>query len=167
MVMVVTFRSLIQPLILLVSIPFAAVGSIVLAVLTQTAISVSSLFGFLMLIGIVVTNAIVLIDRVNHFRAEGMDARAAVIAGGRQSVRPILIPAATTIMALLPMAVSGSGNAIIASSLAIVVIGGLASSTLLALRLVPTLYLMVEQTRDRFRKKQDVSSMQTGEHVVL
>ncbi len=167
MVMVVTFRSLIQPLILLVSIPFAAVGSIVLAVLTQTAISVSSLFGFLMLIGIVVTNAIVLIDRVNHFRAEGMDARAAVIAGGRQRVRPILMTAAATMMALLPMAVSGSGNAIIASSLAIVVIGGLASSTLLTLLLVPTLYLMVEQTRDRFRKKQDVSSMQTGEHVVL
>jgi HAE1 family hydrophobic/amphiphilic exporter-1 len=65
-VMVVTFRSLIQPLILLVAIPFAAVGAIVLSVLTQTAIGVSTLFGFLMLIGIVVTNAIVLIDRVNH-----------------------------------------------------------------------------------------------------
>src|SRR5258708_39106030 len=158
MVMVVTFRSLIQPLILLVSIPFAAVGSIVLAVLTQTAISVSSLFGFLMLIGIVVTNAIVLIDRVNHFRAEGMDARAAVIAGGRQRVRPILMTAAATMMALLPMAVSGSGNAIIARSLANVVIGGLASSTLLSPLLVAHVHLMVSAYRERFGMKKDGTS---------
>lgn len=153
-VMVVTFRSLIQPLILLVAIPFAAVGAIVLSVLTQTAIGVSTLFGFLMLIGIVVTNAIVLIDRVNHFRAEGMDARAAAIAGGRQRVRPILMTAVATIMALLPMAVSGSGNSIISSSLAIVVIGGLASSTFLTLLLVPVLYVSIENISDRLRKKQ-------------
>jgi HAE1 family hydrophobic/amphiphilic exporter-1 len=69
---------------------FAAVGSIVLAAITQTAVGISTLFGFLMLIGIVVTNAIVLIDRVNHYRALGMDARSAVIEGGRRRLRPIL-----------------------------------------------------------------------------
>jgi HAE1 family hydrophobic/amphiphilic exporter-1 len=164
-VMVVTFRSLIQPLILLVAIPFAAVGAIVLSVLTQTAIGVSTLFGFLMLIGIVVTNAIVLIDRVNHFRAEGMDARAAAIAGGRQRVRPILMTAAATIMALLPMAVSGSGNSIISSSLAIVVIGGLASSTFLTLLLVPALYVIIENISDRLRKKQDTDRKQVAQIV--
>lgn len=165
-VMVATFRSLIQPLLLLVSIPFAAVGAIVLAVLTQTAIGVSSLFGFLMLMGIVVTNGIVLIDRINHYRSEGLDARAAVIAGGRQRVRPILMTAIATIMALLPMAMGGSGNAIIASSLAIVVIGGLTSSTLLTLLLVPTLYVIVEQAKDRVQAKQHSSSKQEGEYIV-
>lgn len=158
-IMAVTFRSVIQPLILLVSIPFAAVGALVLAAITQTAISDSTLFGFLMLIGIVVTNAIVLIDRVNHFRARGMDARAAVIAGGQQRVRPILMTAVATIMALMPIAlgIGGANNAIVSSSLAIIVIGGLASSTFLTLLFVPTLYVIVENTRDRWKKKQNTA----------
>jgi HAE1 family hydrophobic/amphiphilic exporter-1 len=155
-VMVAAFRSLLQPLILLVAIPFAAMGSIVLAVVTQTAIGISSLFGALMLIGIVVTNAIVLIDRVNHYRAEGMDPRSAVIAGGRHRVRPILMTALATIMALLPTALGwgGSGNVILSSDLAVVVIGGLASSTLLTLLFVPTLYVIVENIRDRFKREE-------------
>jgi hydrophobic/amphiphilic exporter-1 (mainly G- bacteria), HAE1 family len=168
-IMAVTFRSVIQPLILLVSIPFAAVGALVLAAITQTAISDSTLFGFLMLIGIVVTNAIVLIDRVNHFRARGMDARAAVIAGGQQRVRPILMTAVATIMALMPIAlgIGGANNAIVSSSLAIIVIGGLASSTFLTLLLVPTLYVIVENTRDRWKKKQNIVLKQTEKQVAL
>jgi HAE1 family hydrophobic/amphiphilic exporter-1 len=154
MVMVATFRSLIQPLILLISIPFAAVGSIILAIITHTAIGISSLFGALMLIGIVVTNAIVLIDRVNHFRAEGMDPQAAVIAGGHQRVRPIVMTALATIMALIPMAlgIGGGGNFLISGALAIVVIGGLTSSTFLTLLLVPTLYVIVEDMRERWQE---------------
>jgi hydrophobic/amphiphilic exporter-1 (mainly G- bacteria), HAE1 family len=155
-IMVMTFRSLLQPLILLVAIPFAAMGSIVLAVVTQTPIGVSSLFGALMLIGIVVTNAIVLIDRVNQYRAEGMDARSAVIAGGRDRVRPILMTALATIMALIPTALGlsgGTSNPVVSGSLAIVVIGGLASSTFLTLLFVPTLYVIVETTKERFKQK--------------
>jgi HAE1 family hydrophobic/amphiphilic exporter-1 len=154
-VMVATFRSLIQPLILLISIPFAAVGSILLAVVTHTAIGISSLFGALMLIGIVVTNAIVLIDRINHFRVEGLDPRAAVIAGGCQRVRPILMTALATIMALIPMAIGAGGgsNPVISGGLAIVVIGGLTSSTFLTLLLVPTLYVIVEDMRERWQKR--------------
>jgi HAE1 family hydrophobic/amphiphilic exporter-1 len=168
-IMVVTFRSVIQPLILLVSIPFAAVGALGLAAITQTAISSSTLFGFLMLIGIVVTNAIVLIDRVNHFRARGMDARSAVIAGAQQRVRPILMTAVATIMALMPIAlgIGGANNAIVSSSLAIIVIGGLASSTLLTLLLVPTLYVLVENARDRLSKKQDMPLLETEKQAVL
>jgi HAE1 family hydrophobic/amphiphilic exporter-1 len=156
-IMTVTFRSLVQPLILLVAIPFAATGSIVLAVVTRTPIGVSSLFGFLMLIGIVVTNAIVLIDRVNQYRGQGMDPRSATIAGGRDRVRPILMTALATIMALIPTALGwGSGstsNLILSAGLAIVVIGGLASSTLLTLLFVPTLYVIVETTKERITKK--------------
>jgi HAE1 family hydrophobic/amphiphilic exporter-1 len=159
-IMVVTFRSLLQPLILLVSIPFAAIGSIILAVVTQTPIGVSSLLGALMLVGIVVTNAIVLIDCVNHYRAQGMDARSAVIAGGRQRIRPILMTALATIMATLPTAFGwgeSGGINLFSSALGIVVIGGLTSSTLLTLLLVPTLYVIVESVRERFQKKETIS----------
>ncbi len=166
-IMMAVFRSLVQALILLVAIPFAAVGAIVLAVITRTAIGISSLFGFLMLIGIVVTNAIVLIDRVNHLRATGMDARSAVIAGGAQRVRPILMTAVATILALLPMAVNagGPGNGVISSSLAIVVMGGLASSTCLTLLFVPALYMIVEDIKGRVRKKPDMAEMPTGKQA--
>ena len=104
LVMVATFRSIIQPLILLVSIPFAATGSILLLLTTHTALGVPALIGLLMLVGIVVTNAIVLLDLVNQYRARGLDARAAVVEGGRRRLRPILMTAIATILALLPMA---------------------------------------------------------------
>ncbi len=154
MVMVATFRSLIQPLILLVSIPFAATGAIGLLLLTNTPLGVPGMVGLLMLIGIVVTNAIVLIDLINQYRADGMGVREAVIAGGRRRLNPILMTAIATICALMPMAMgfTGSGG-FIAQSLAIVVIGGLVSSTPLTLLLVPALYTIVERTKERFRRK--------------
>ncbi|SDI34188.1 efflux RND transporter permease subunit [Nonomuraea jiangxiensis] len=150
MIMVATFRSFVQPLILLVSIPFAATGAVGLLVATDTAMGVPALIGMLMLIGIVVTNAIVLIDLINQYRDQGMGVVEAVIEGGRQRLRPILMTAVATICALTPMAlgVTGSGG-FIAQPLAIVVIGGLISSTLLTLVLVPTLVVAVTRKRDR------------------
>ncbi|HLG77969.1 MAG TPA: efflux RND transporter permease subunit, partial [Ktedonobacteraceae bacterium] len=143
-VMVATFRSLVQPLILLVSIPFAAVGSILLLFLTHTQLGVPALIGLLMLVGIVVTNAIVLLDLVHQYRLKGYDARSAVIEGGRHRLRPILMTALATILALLPMATGVSeSSGFIAAPLAITVIGGLATSTILTLLLVPTLYVLV------------------------
>ncbi|WP_376795466.1 efflux RND transporter permease subunit [Thermogemmatispora sp.] len=154
-VMVATFRSLVQPLILLIAIPFAGVGSLILAASTRTPIGISSLFGFLMLIGIVVTNAIVLIDLVNQYRARGLDARTAVVEGGRRRLRPILMTALATVMALIPMAlgIGGGDSLLISGDLAIVVIGGLTSSTVLTLLLVPTLYVLVEDIKERFTRK--------------
>jgi HAE1 family hydrophobic/amphiphilic exporter-1 len=153
LVMVATFRSIVQPLILLVSIPFAATGSILLLLATHTALGVPSLIGLLMLVGIVVTNAIVLLDLVNQYRAKGLDARSAVVEGGRHRLRPILMTAIATILALLPMALGLSkAGVFIAGPLAIVVIGGLTSSTILTLLLVPTLYVIVEDLRDRLSK---------------
>ncbi|TDC88574.1 efflux RND transporter permease subunit [Nonomuraea deserti] len=150
LIMVATFRSFIQPVILLVSIPFAATGAIGLLVATDTALGVPALIGMLMLIGIVVTNAIVLIDLINQYRDQGMGVVEAVIEGGRRRLRPILMTAVATICALTPMAlgVTGSGG-FISQPLAIVVIGGLISSTLLTLVLVPTLYVVVTRKRDR------------------
>ncbi|GII04908.1 efflux RND transporter permease subunit [Planobispora takensis] len=154
MIMVATFRSFAQPLILLVSIPFAATGAIGLLLITDTPMGVPALIGMLMLIGIVVTNAIVLIDLINQYRDQGMGVVDAVIEGGRRRLRPILMTAVATIFALIPMALglTGSGG-FISQPLAIVVIGGLLSSTMLTLVLVPTLYVMLERTKERFRRK--------------
>ncbi|MFH8836016.1 efflux RND transporter permease subunit [Streptomyces sp. NPDC017868] len=154
MLLVATFRSLVQPLILLVSIPFAATGAIGLLVATGTAMGVPAMIGMLMLIGIVVTNAIVLIDLINQYRAQGLGVVEAVIEGGRHRLRPILMTALATVFALLPMAlgVTGEGG-FIAQPLAVVVIGGLITSTLLTLLLVPTLYAMVELRKERRAKK--------------
>ncbi|MGW3961299.1 efflux RND transporter permease subunit [Amycolatopsis sp. NPDC005003] len=156
LIMVATFRSLIQPLILLVSIPFAATGAIGLLLATGTALGLPALIGMLMLVGIVVTNAIVLIDLINQYRAEGMSVADAVTEGGRRRLRPILMTAAATIFALVPMAlgITGQGG-FIGQPLAIVVIGGLVSSTLLTLVLVPTLYTMVETRKERRRARRD------------
>lgn len=150
MLLVATFRSLVQPLILLVSIPFAATGALGLLIVTGTPMGVPAMIGMLMLIGIVVTNAIVLIDLVNQYRAQGLGVVEAVVEGGRHRLRPILMTALATIFALLPMAlgVTGEGG-FISQPLAVVVIGGLVSSTLLTLLLVPTLYTMVELRKER------------------
>ncbi|MFD7291080.1 efflux RND transporter permease subunit [Streptomyces sp. NPDC059863] len=154
MLLVATFRSLIQPLILLVSVPFAATGAIGLLLLTGTPMGVPAMIGMLMLIGIVVTNAIVLIDLINQYRSQGLGVVEAVIEGGRHRLRPILMTALATIFALLPMAlgITGEGG-FIAQPLAVVVIGGLVTSTLLTLLLVPTLYAMVELRKERRAKK--------------
>ena len=149
-VMVATFSSLIQPLLLLISIPFAATGALGLLLLTDTALGVPALIGMLMLIGIVVTNAIVLIDLVNQYRKHGKSVIDSLIDGARQRLRPILMTALATILALTPMAFGLTGNSgFISQPLAIVVIGGLFSSTLLTLILVPTLYWLVEGRKDR------------------
>lgn len=154
MLLVATFRSLVQPLILLVSVPFAATGAIGLLVATGTPMGVPAMIGMLMLIGIVVTNAIVLIDLINQYRAQGHGVVEAVVEGGRHRLRPILMTALATIFALLPMAlgVTGEGG-FIAQPLAVVVIGGLITSTMLTLLLVPTLYTMLELRKERRAKK--------------
>ena len=149
-VMVATFGSLIQPLLLLVSIPFAATGALGLLLLTDTPLGVPALIGMLMLIGIVVTNAIVLIDLVNQYRKQGRSVEDSLISGARQRLRPILMTALATIFALTPMAIGLTGDSgFISQPLAIVVIGGLFSSTLLTLLLVPTLYWLVEGRKER------------------
>ncbi|WP_420122122.1 efflux RND transporter permease subunit [Nakamurella sp.] len=153
-VMVATFRSLLQPLLLLVSIPFAATGAILLQIVTGVPLGVPSLIGVLMLIGIVVTNAIVLVDLINQYRERGMTVRDAVEHGASRRLRPILMTALATIFALLPMALGLTGRSgFISQPLAIVVIGGLLSSTVLTLVVLPTLYHLVEAFRQRRRDR--------------
>ena len=154
-IMVATFKSLIQPLILLVSVPFAATGAIGLLLITGVPLGLPSLIGMLMLVGIVVTNAIVLIDLINQYRQPrngepGMSVADAITHGARQRLRPILMTALATVFALTPMALGlTGGGGFISQPLAIVVIGGLISSTALTLVLVPVLYRLVEGRRER------------------
>jgi HAE1 family hydrophobic/amphiphilic exporter-1 len=162
LIMAATFRSLLKPLVLLVSIPFAATGAIVALVVTDTSLSLPGLIGILMLTGIVVTNAIVLLDLVEQYRDRGLDLQSALIEGGRHRLRPILMTAFATMLALVPLAVAGGGGgvggAFISRPLAIVVIGGLFTSTLLTLVLVPVLYSLTSRF-SRARSTRDLDEL--------
>ena len=150
------FKSLVQPLILLVSIPFAATGALGLLAITGVPLGLPSMIGLLMLVGIVVTNAIVLIDLVNQYRRRGMALDEALHVGAAKRLRPILMTAAATIFALIPMALGLTGNGgFIAQPLAVVVIGGLISSTLLTLVIVPVLYRIAEGPGERKRVEEE------------
>lgn len=144
LVMVLLFGSLVDPLVILFSLPLATIGAFPALLLTGRAIGLPALIGFLMLIGIVVTNAIVLIDLVEQLRHRGYSTHEALIQGGRTRVRPILMTAVATILALLPLALGFSKGSIIAADLGTVVIGGLFSSTVLTLVIVPVVYALVD-----------------------
>ncbi|MBT2571215.1 efflux RND transporter permease subunit [Planococcus sp. ISL-110] len=151
-VLVVTFGGALAPFAILFSLPFTVIGVLVALWITGEALSVNALIGVLMLIGIVVTNAIVLIDRVIHMEKAGLTTREALLEGGVTRLRPILMTALATIGALIPLAigVEGGGGGLISQGLGITVIGGLISSTLLTLVIVPIVYEVVS----KFRKKE-------------
>ncbi|WP_077487631.1 efflux RND transporter permease subunit [Sinomonas mesophila] len=161
-IMVAAFKSLVQPLILLVSIPFAATGAIAALLVAQIPLGLPGLIGLLMLVGIVVTNAIVLIDLINQYRRPSpgraaLDLAEAIERGARQRLRPILMTALATVFALIPMALGlTGGGGFIAQPLAVVVIGGLVSSTALTLVIVPVLYRLVEGRLERRRLLRDL-----------
>ncbi|MDR6689935.1 HAE1 family hydrophobic/amphiphilic exporter-1 [Microbacterium sp. 1154] len=162
-VMVATFKSLRQPLELLVSVPFAATGAILMLLITGVPLGVAGMIGALMLVGIVVTNAIVLIDLVNQYRARGLSVFEATVVGGARRLRPILMTALAAIFALVPMALGITGHGgFISQPLAVVVIGGLVSSTLLTLLVLPTLYNLIEGASERRRERR---AAREAEHV--
>ncbi len=157
--LVATFKSLVQPLILLVSIPFAATGAVLALLASGVPLGLASLVGVLMLVGIVVTNAVVLIDLINQYRGRehGMDLEEAIEKGATRRLRPIVMTALATVLAMTPMAlgITGQGS-FISQPLAVVVIGGLISSTLLTLVLVPVLYRLVEARKEeRHRAREE------------
>ncbi len=160
--LVLAFNSLVTPFIILFSLPLAIIGAFPALLLTGRPLGISALIGFLMLIGIVVTNAIVLLDLVVRLRAEGVPLRDALIRGAHTRVRPILMTAIATIFALLPLAAGFNEGSIIAAELGTVVIGGLLSSTFLTLLVVPAAYLLIEGWRERRRETQDVEGSSTS-----
>ncbi|HEX8598046.1 MAG TPA: efflux RND transporter permease subunit [Chloroflexia bacterium] len=150
MVMVLTFGSLSTPFIIMFSLPLAAIGSIVALFATDRPLGISALIGVLMLVGIVVTNAIVLLDLVEQLKHRGMSTYDALVQGGRTRVRPIIMTAVATMIALMPLVLGFSEGSIIAAELGTVVVGGLFTSTLLTLIVVPVAYSLLDGLRNRF-----------------
>jgi multidrug efflux pump subunit AcrB len=151
-ILVVTFREGVAPFAILFSLPFAVIGSFVGLLIAGETISVSVMMGLLMLIGIVVTNAIVLVDRIIHMERDGMTMREAVLEAGATRLRPILMTAIATIGALIPLAIGSGGGGLISKGLGITVIGGLTSSTLLTLIVVPIVYEVLSKMFKKNRK---------------
>ena len=156
--MVLVFNSLVDPLVIMFSLPLAVIGAFPALLITNRPIGISALIGFLMLIGIVVTNAIVLLDRVEQLRHEGVPTKEALLRAGGTRVRPILMTAVATILALLPLAAGPSEGSIIAAELGTVVIGGLLSSTLLTLLVVPVVYSLVDGLKSALSRKGSVAA---------
>lgn len=152
-ILVVTFREGVAPFAILFSLPFAVIGSFVGLLIAGETISVSVMMGLLMLIGIVVTNAIVLVDRIIHMERDGMSMREAILEAGATRLRPILMTAIATIGALIPLAVGSGGGGLISKGLGITVIGGLTSSTLLTLIIVPIVYEVLSKIFKKNRKE--------------
>ncbi len=152
LVMALTFRSLIHPFTILFSIPFALVGAALALFLTNSVLGISAMIGLMMLVGIVVTNGIVLMELVQQLRRQGQNAYDALIHGGRTRLRPIWMTALAAILALIPLGLSKEAGAIIASELALVVMGGLLVSTLLTLVVVPVVYSLIDDVSQRIRR---------------
>ncbi|MED4452073.1 efflux RND transporter permease subunit [Metabacillus fastidiosus] len=151
-ILVVTFREGVAPFAILFSLPFAVIGTFVGLLIAGETISVSVMMGVLMLIGIVVTNAIVLVDRIIHMEKYGLTMREAILEAGSTRLRPILMTAIATVGALIPLAVGSGGSGLISKGLGITVIGGLTSSTLLTLIVVPLAYELLSKFFKKNRK---------------
>lgn len=155
-ILVVTFREGVAPFAILFSLPFAVIGSFVGLLIAGETISVPVMMGLLMLIGIVVTNAIVLVDRIVRMERSGLEMREAILEAGVTRLRPILMTAIATIGALIPLAMgTGAGGGLISKGLAITVIGGLVSSTLLTLIIVPIVHEILSKLFRKNRKDEE------------
>ena len=147
-VMLLAQRSFITPVIILIAVPLAFTGAFAALAITQRSLSLPGLMGLLMLIGLVVTNAVVLIAFVDQLRARGLRIPEALILGGQARIRPILMTALTTSFVLLPLALEeGDSGGIIGAELATVIIGGLMTSTILTLVVVPVVYRLLRRER--------------------
>ena len=153
LILVITFRGGLAPFTILFSLPFTVIGVVLALIITGETISVPSLIGLLMLIGIVVTNAIVLIDRVINNEKQGMTMKQALIEAGGTRIRPILMTAIATIGALVPLLFGHDSSILISKGMAATVIGGLISSTLLTLFVVPVIYEILFTLKNKITKK--------------
>ena len=148
-IMAAQFESLLHPFVIMFTIPLAFLGTFVTLRLLDISLSIVVLLGMIMLAGIVVNNAIVLVDYINTVRRRGVDLSEAVVTAGTVRLRPILMTTATTVLGLLPMALGFGDGAEIRTPMAITVISGLVSSTVLTLVIIPTIYHGLEQLRGR------------------
>jgi HAE1 family hydrophobic/amphiphilic exporter-1 len=146
-IVVLSFRSFLSAILIMISLPLASIGALLGLLVTGHTIGASAMMGMLMLVGIVLTNAIVLLALVDQLRKQGLSTYDALVQGGRTRLRPILMTAITTMIALLPLALGYGQGIMLASELAIVVLGGLLSSTMLTLLVIPVLYSLTDPIR--------------------
>lgn len=161
-VMASQFESLSYPFLIMFSVPFAISGVILALAITGSTLNMMSFVGIIMLVGIVVKNGIVLVDYINLNRGRGMGVVQSVVRGGKSRLRPVIMTTLTTILGMLPMAISQSEGSEMWRSMAVTVIGGLTVSTLFTLVIVPTLYASfagrgVKKSRKKWRKKLELN----------
>lgn len=170
LIMVAQFQSLLSPFIIMFTIPLAFTGGFLGLIISGSEVSVIALIGFVMLSGIIVNNGIVLVDYINQLRSEGMEKKEAIVTAGKTRIRPVLMTALTTILALSTMVFSNDMGADMSRPMSIVTIGGLVYGTLLTLVVIPCIYDIFmrdkkngEELREKFGKKKAAVSMIEGE----
>ncbi len=153
MVMASQFESLIHPFTILLTIPLAVVGTIITFFILGKTINIMAIIGIIMLVGIAVNDSIILVDRINQLMREGMERKDAIIYAGQQRIRPIIMTSLTTVLALLPLTIGFGESASLRSPMAIAVIGGLITSTLLTLVVIPCVYDVLDRFKNLFVRK--------------
>jgi HAE1 family hydrophobic/amphiphilic exporter-1 len=147
------FESLLHPFTILLTIPLAVAGAIWLFFITGMTINMMGIIGIVMLAGIAVNNAIILVDRINQLSASGMELRESILEAGRQRIRPVIMTSLSTILALLPMAFNVGEGGSLRSPMAIAVIGGLVTSTLMTLIVIPCAYFLLESLKRKLAER--------------
>lgn len=153
MVMASQFESLLHPFTILLTIPLALVGAVLMFLITGITVNIMGIIGMVMLAGIAVNNSIILVDRIGQLKDSGLSLTDAIAEAGQQRIRPILMTSLTTILALVPMALGIGEGASLSSPMAIAVIGGLVTSTLLSLVVIPCVYYVFESAKIRITGK--------------
>jgi len=155
MVLASQFESLIHPFTILLTIPLALVGTVVTFFILGKTINIMAIIGIIMLVGIAVNNSIILVDRINQLMNNGLDRKMAIIQAGQQRIRPIIMTSLTTILALLPLTIGFGESASLRSPMALAVIGGLVTSTLLTLVVIPCVFDVLDRFRGVFQRNKN------------
>jgi HAE1 family hydrophobic/amphiphilic exporter-1 len=153
MVMASQFESLVHPFTILLTVPLAVVGAVAIFYFQGKPLNIMAIIGIILLVGIAVNNSIILVDAINQFRKEGMELRDAIIAAGQRRIRPIIMTSLTTILALLPLTLGFGESAALRSPMAWAVIGGLVTSTVLTLVVIPCIYMLFGQMGIRWNSR--------------
>ncbi len=145
MVLAAQFENLLHPFTIILTIPLAIVGAIAIFFIMGTSLNIMAIIGIVMLVGIAVNDSIILVDAINQFRRDGMELKEAIIMAGQRRIRPIIMTSLTTILALFPLTLGFGESASLRSPMAWAVIGGLITSTLLTLVVIPSVYMLFGQ----------------------
>jgi HAE1 family hydrophobic/amphiphilic exporter-1 len=162
MILAAQFESVVHPFTILLAVPLAAIGAVAALMIARDGVNVMSLIGFVILVGIVVNDAIIKVDFINQYRREGASVREAILEAGRVRLRPILMTTATTVFGLTPMALGLGAGADLRAPLAVAVIGGLISATLLTLIVVPVIYASLDELVGALRSARPTTAPATA-----